>query len=106
MFGWGTLAAVKMAVRGGFSCCCALSFGTYPLSARALAGGGSRGIHAARPTPRHLHSACTQVAIGVVWEIARLEARSTANTAVRPDAIPVGDAGGHDGSDCGASFSR
>jgi hypothetical protein len=65
----------------------------------SMAGGGSRGIHAARPTPRHLRSACTQVAIGVVWEIARLEARSTANTAVRPDAIPVGDAGGHDGSE-------
>jgi hypothetical protein len=32
-----------------------------------MAGGGSRGIHAARPTPRHLRSACTQVAIGGVW---------------------------------------
>ena len=30
----------------------------------------SRGIHAARPTPRRLRSACTQVAIGVVWTIA------------------------------------
>ncbi|OQR32851.1 hypothetical protein BWR59_12955 [Pseudomonas sp. Bc-h] len=28
-----------------------------------MAGGGSRGIHAARPTPRHLRSACTQVAM-------------------------------------------
>jgi hypothetical protein len=66
-----------------------------------MAGGGSRGIHAARPTGRRLRSACTQVAIGVVWTDARLEARSrsTANTAVRPDAIPVGDAGGHDGSE-------
>ncbi len=27
-------------------------------------GGGSRGIHAARPTERDLRSACTQVAIG------------------------------------------
>ncbi|RJX78125.1 hypothetical protein D3M70_17340 [Pseudomonas sp. LS-2] len=34
----------------------------------SMAGGGSRGIHAARPTPRHLRSACTQVAIGVVCE--------------------------------------
>jgi hypothetical protein len=32
----------------------------------SMAGGGSRGIHAARPTPRHLRSACTQVAICVV----------------------------------------
>ncbi|OQR26494.1 hypothetical protein BWR59_30945 [Pseudomonas sp. Bc-h] len=66
----------------------------------SMAGGGSRGIHAARPTPRHLRSACTQVAIGVVWDIAHLEARSrsTPNTAVRLDAIPVGDAGGHDGT--------
>jgi hypothetical protein len=63
-------------------------------------GGGSRGIHAARPTPRHLRSACTQVAICVVRTDVRLEARSrsTANTAVRLDAIPVGDAGGHDGT--------
>ncbi|OQR36941.1 hypothetical protein BWR59_04565 [Pseudomonas sp. Bc-h] len=36
----------------------------------SMAGGGSRGIHAARPTPRHLRSACTQVAIGGVWAIA------------------------------------
>ncbi|RJX73186.1 hypothetical protein D3M70_29150 [Pseudomonas sp. LS-2] len=36
----------------------------------SMAGGGSRGIHAARPTPRHLRSACTQVAIGAVWTIA------------------------------------
>jgi hypothetical protein len=35
-----------------------------------MAGGGSRGIHAARPTPRRLRSACTQVAMGVVWTIA------------------------------------
>jgi hypothetical protein len=51
--------------------------------------------------PRHLRSACTQVAICFVSTDARLEARSrsTANTAVRPDAIPVGDAGGHDGSE-------
>jgi hypothetical protein len=33
----------------------------------SMAGGGSRGIHAARPTERDLRSACTQVAIGVVW---------------------------------------
>jgi hypothetical protein len=32
-----------------------------------MAGGGSRGIHAARPTARDLRSACTQVAIGGVW---------------------------------------
>jgi len=31
-----------------------------------MAGGGSRGIHAARPTERDLRSACTQVAIGGV----------------------------------------
>jgi hypothetical protein len=72
-----------------------------------MAGGGSRGIHAARPTERHLRSACTQVAIFVVWTDVRLEARSrsTANTAVRLDAIPVGDAGGHDGSDSGLSVA-
>jgi hypothetical protein len=60
----------------------------------------SRGIHAARPTPRRLRSACTQVAICGVWTFARLEARSrsTANTAVCLDAFPVGDAGGHDGT--------
>jgi hypothetical protein len=78
-------------------------FGDAPWARRhppSMAGGGSRGIHAARPTPRRLRSACTQVAIGVVWDIAHLEARSrsTANTAVRPDAFPVGDAGGHDGT--------
>jgi hypothetical protein len=33
----------------------------------SMAGGGSRGIHAARPTPRDLRSACTQVAIGGDW---------------------------------------
>ncbi|OQR30404.1 hypothetical protein BWR59_17795 [Pseudomonas sp. Bc-h] len=67
----------------------------------SMAGGGSRGIHAARPTARHLRSACTQVAICGVRTGAHIEARSrsTANTAVRPDAIPVGDAGGHDGSE-------
>jgi hypothetical protein len=32
----------------------------------SMAGGGSRGIHAARPTARRLRSACTQVAICVV----------------------------------------
>jgi hypothetical protein len=31
---------------------------------------GPAAIHAARPTPRHLRSACTQVAIGGVWAIA------------------------------------
>ncbi|RJX82772.1 hypothetical protein D3M70_04310 [Pseudomonas sp. LS-2] len=36
----------------------------------SMAGGGSRGIHAARPTERRLRSACTQVAMGVVWTIA------------------------------------
>jgi hypothetical protein len=46
-----------------------------------MAGGGSRGIHAARPTPRHLRSACTQVATCGVWDIAHLEARSKANAA-------------------------
>uniref|UniRef100_A0A7C2BA95 Nucleoid-structuring protein H-NS n=1 Tax=Pseudomonas graminis TaxID=158627 RepID=A0A7C2BA95_9PSED len=30
----------------------------------SMAGGGSRGIHAARPTERDLRSACTEVAIG------------------------------------------
>jgi hypothetical protein len=33
----------------------------------SMAGGGSRGIHAARPTAQDLRSACTQVAIGGVW---------------------------------------
>jgi hypothetical protein len=32
-----------------------------------MAGGGSRGIHAARPTARHLRLACTQVAICGGW---------------------------------------
>jgi len=32
-----------------------------------MAGGGSRGIPAARPTPHHLRSACTQVAVCGVW---------------------------------------
>jgi len=35
-----------------------------------MAGGGSRGIHAARPTEHRLRSAYTQVAIGGVWSIA------------------------------------
>jgi hypothetical protein len=34
-----------------------------------MAGGGSRGIHAARPTAHRLRSACTQVAFGGVWTI-------------------------------------
>ena len=33
----------------------------------SMAGGGSRGIHAARPTERDLRSACTQVAFYGVW---------------------------------------
>uniref|UniRef100_A0A7C2AUG5 Uncharacterized protein n=1 Tax=Pseudomonas graminis TaxID=158627 RepID=A0A7C2AUG5_9PSED len=33
----------------------------------SMAGGGSRRIHAARPTPRDLRSACTRVAFGGVW---------------------------------------
>jgi hypothetical protein len=32
-----------------------------------MAGGGSRGIHAARPTTRRLRLACTQVAICGDW---------------------------------------
>ncbi|OQR28815.1 hypothetical protein BWR59_21190 [Pseudomonas sp. Bc-h] len=36
----------------------------------SMAGGGSRGIHAARPTPRRLRSACTQVAFCGVWAMA------------------------------------
>jgi hypothetical protein len=64
-----------------------------------MAGGGSRGIHAARPTPRHLRSACTQVAICVVWDIAHLETKSKANAALGFHPNPVGDAGGHDGSE-------
>jgi hypothetical protein len=51
-----------------------------------------------------LHDACVQPAPKsrfVASELTRLEARSrsTANTAVCLDAIPVGDAGGHDGSE-------
>jgi hypothetical protein len=65
----------------------------------------SRGIHAARPTARHLRSACTQVAICVVWDIAHLEAKSRANAALAFHPIPVGDAGGHDGSDSGLSVA-
>jgi hypothetical protein len=64
----------------------------------SMAGGGSRGIHAARPTPLHLRSACTQVAICVVWDIAHLEAKSKANAALGFRANPVGDAGGQDGT--------
>jgi hypothetical protein len=45
-----------------------------------------------------LTSACTQVAICVVWDIAHLEAKSRANAAFDFYAIPVGDAGGHDGT--------
>jgi hypothetical protein len=60
---------------------------------------GPAAIHAARPTPRHLRSACTQVAICVVWDIAHLEARSKANAALGFHPNPVGDAGGHDGSE-------
>jgi hypothetical protein len=76
-------------------------FGDAPWARRhppSMAGGGSRGIHAARPTARRLRSACTQVAICVVWEIAHLEAKSRANAAFDFYAIPVGDAGGHDGT--------
>jgi hypothetical protein len=40
-----------------------------------MAGGGSRGIHAARPTPRDLRSACTQVAFCGVWAIALKDQR-------------------------------
>jgi len=53
-----------------------------------MAGGGSRGIHAARPKERDLRSACTQVAIGGVWDFCvrgstadqrQINGRSTAN---------------------------
>jgi hypothetical protein len=40
-----------------------------------MAGGGSRGIHAARPTARNLRSACTQVAFCGVWAIALKDQR-------------------------------
>jgi hypothetical protein len=76
-------------------------FGDAPWARRhppSMAGGGSRGIHAARPTPRHLRSACTQVAICVVWDIAHLETKSKANAALGFHPNPVGDAGGHDGT--------
>jgi hypothetical protein len=52
--------------------------------------GGSRGSHAARPTPRHLRSACTQVAMGVVWTVAYLEAKSKANAALEVFRDPCG----------------
>jgi hypothetical protein len=71
-----------------------------------MAGGGSRGIHAARPTARRLRSACTQVAFCVVWDIAHLEAKSRANAALGFHPNPVGDAGGHDGSDSGLSVAN
>jgi hypothetical protein len=65
----------------------------------------SRGIHAARPPGRRLRSACTQVATCVVWGIAHLETKSKANAALGFHPIPVGDAGGHDGSDSGLSVA-
>jgi hypothetical protein len=46
----------------------------------------SRGIHAARPTPRRLRLACTQFAICVVWEIARLEAKAEGRADADADA--------------------
>jgi hypothetical protein len=57
---------------------------------------------------RNAYARPPKVAICGVWDIAHLGAksRSTANTAVRPDAIPVGDAGGHDGSDSGLSVAN
>jgi hypothetical protein len=48
------------------------------------------GIHAAQPTPRHLRSACTQVALGVVWTVAYLEAKSKANVALEVFRDPCG----------------
>ena len=41
-----------------------------------MAGGGSRGIHAARPTDHRLRSACTQVAFCGVWSIAQEDQKS------------------------------
>jgi hypothetical protein len=40
MFGWGTLGAVKMAVRGAFLVAVRCDLGTYPVSALALVGTG------------------------------------------------------------------
>ena len=56
-------------------------FGDAPWARRhppSMAGGGSRGIHAARPTARRLRSACTQVAICGVWACSHLRARARA----------------------------
>uniref|UniRef100_A0A7C1WVM9 Uncharacterized protein n=1 Tax=Pseudomonas graminis TaxID=158627 RepID=A0A7C1WVM9_9PSED len=49
----------------------------------SMAGGSSRRIHAARPTPQDLRSACTQVAMGVVWNscVGRSTATATASAA-------------------------
>ena len=62
----------KPQVTKGLCCCWVppsseyLNEGDAPWARRhppSMAGGGSRGIQAARPTPRRLRSACTQVAI-------------------------------------------
>jgi hypothetical protein len=46
----------------------------------SMAGGGSRGIHAARPTAQDLRSACTQVAVGGVWlSVLEIKSRSRAD---------------------------
>jgi hypothetical protein len=66
----------------------------------SMAGGGSRGIHAARPTPRNLRSACTQVAFCGVWTIA-LEDRRQLQLQLQLQLLLV-----HCNCDAGSSVSR
>jgi hypothetical protein len=57
-----------------------------------MAGGGSRGIHAARPTAHRLRSACTQVAFCGVWTIDVKEQNQNQEQKQKyqVDAVPVG----------------
>ena len=64
---------------------------------------------AARPTPRRLRSACTQVAFCGVWAAAVKDQKQTRVAAslqtqiLNPDSEPVGAFGGYDGRERGGS---
>jgi hypothetical protein len=75
----------------------------------AIHGGGRLSRHPCRSTHSTtpafgLHPSRDLSCLG--YCVRRSRSRSTANTAVRLDAIPVGDAGGHDGSDSGLSVAN